>query len=56
MIYNKPTIPKGTRYFLSVFVPYIAEYQCVSRVIYSATEALNMVKFAENTRIYGSFW
>ena len=56
MIYNKPAIPKGTRYFWGVSVPYIIEYQRLNNLIYGTTVALKRVKFAENARICGSFW
>lgn len=56
MAYNKPTIPKGTRYFWGVFVPYLPNYQRFTHPNNNPIGALNFVKFAENRRFYGSFW
>lgn len=56
MSYNKPTIPKGTRYSHPVSVPYSYNYQQLTQNNNNPIGLLNPVKFAENWRLYGSFW
>ena len=56
MSYNKPTIPKGTRYFWGVSVPYFPNYQRLTYRYKYPIGVLNFVKFAENRRFYGRFW
>jgi hypothetical protein len=51
MAYNKPSIPKGTRFFYGVFVPYLTDLQRINKIKNRPTRALKNVKFAENTRI-----
>ena len=53
---QKPSIPKGTRRFYKVFVPYLTDLQRINTGESFTIKALKYVKFADFALKYGRFW